>query len=42
LGVAHRGEKYLYQGQTSDTGWNLIEFKGQNAWVSGKYSKLEA
>ena len=42
LGVAHKGEKYLYQGQTSDTGWNLIEFKGQNAWVSGKYSKLEA
>ena len=40
LGVAHRGDKYPYQGQTSDDGWNLIEFKGQNAWVSGKYSRL--
>lgn len=40
LGVAHRGDKYPYQGQTSDDGWNLIEYKGQNAWVSGKYSRL--
>lgn len=39
-GVAHRGDKYLYQGQTSDDGWHLIEYKGKNAWVSGKYSKL--
>lgn len=40
LGVAHRGDKYQYQGQTSDDGWHLIAFKNQNAWVSGKYSRL--
>lgn len=40
LGVAHRGDKYQYQGQTSEDGWHLIVFKNQNAWVSGKYSRL--
>lgn len=40
LGVAHRGDRYQYQGQTSDDGWHLIAFKNQNAWVSGKYSRL--
>ena len=40
LGVAHRGDKYQYQGQSSDDGWHLIVFKNQNAWVSGKYSRL--
>ena len=40
LGVAHRGDKYPYQGQTSDDGWHLIEFKNQNGWVSPKYSRL--
>lgn len=41
LGVAHEGDILMYQGQTSDNGWHLVEYKGQNAWVSGKYSKLE-
>ena len=40
LGVCKRGTRYAYQGQTSDNGWNLIIFDGQNAWVSGKYSKV--
>ena len=40
LGVAHDGETYAYGGQTSEDGWHLIEFKGQNGWVSGKYSRL--
>lgn len=40
LGVAHRGDKYQYQGQTSDDGWHLIAYKNQNGWVSGKYSRL--
>jgi len=40
LGVAHRGDKYPYQGQTSDDGWHLIEYKNQNGWVSPKYSRL--
>ena len=40
LGVAHAGDKLPYGGQTSDNGWNLVEYKGENGWVSGKYSKL--
>lgn len=40
LGVAHEGETYSYQGQTSEEGWHLIEYRNQNAWVSGKYSRL--
>ena len=40
LGVAHEGDMLQYQGQTTDDGWNLIVFKGQNGWVSGKYSRL--
>lgn len=41
LGTAYKGEKFPYGGITSDDGWHLIEFKNQNAWVSGKYSELE-
>lgn len=41
LGVAHRGDILNYQGQTSTDGWNLVEYKGKNGWVSGKYSRLE-
>lgn len=40
LGVAHEGLLYPYGGQTAENGWNLIDFKGENGWVSGKYSKL--
>lgn len=40
LGVAHSGDRLKYQGQTSENGWHLVEYKGQNAWVSGKYGKL--
>lgn len=40
LGVVHAGDKLTYGGQTSDNGWNLVEYKGENGWVSGKYSKL--
>lgn len=39
LGVAHRGDVLNYQGATSIDGWNLIEYSGQNAWVSGRYSE---
>lgn len=41
LGVAHEGDVFPYGGQMSETGWPLIAYKNQNAWVSGKYSKLE-
>ena len=40
LGVAKLGWTYDYQGQT-EGGWHLIEFDGRNAWVSGKYGKVE-
>ncbi|MBQ6373366.1 MAG: SH3 domain-containing protein [Clostridia bacterium] len=41
LGVAHKGEQLTYGGAVSSGGWLLVEHKGQNAWVSGKYGKLE-
>lgn len=41
LGVAKEGTTHEYQGETSEDGWLLIEFAGKNAWVSGKYSRLE-
>ena len=40
LGVAHDGDSLDYGGQTADNGWNLVDYKGVNGWVSGKYSKL--
>ena len=40
LGVAHWGDLLKYQGVTSENGWNLVEYIGQNGWVSGRYSEL--
>lgn len=40
IGVAYKGEVYPYGGETSKSGWNLIEYKGEFGWVSGKYSQL--
>lgn len=40
IGVARSGQKLKYQDQTFDNGWHLIEYNGQNACVSGKYSRL--
>lgn len=40
LGVAHEGDILPYGGQTSGEGWHLVEFKNENGWVSGKYSRL--
>jgi len=40
LGVAHSEDKLKYQGQTFENGWHLVEYKNQNACVSGKYGKL--
>ena len=43
LGVAHKGDKLPYQGQTKQAegkDWYLIEYKNENAWVSSKYAKL--
>ena len=40
LGTAYDGTFYPYGGETSQDGWHLIAYKGQNGWVSGKYSRL--
>ena len=40
LGVAHNGDKIKYGGQTTDTGWLLVEYDGQNGWISGKYGRI--
>lgn len=40
LGVAHSGDKLPYKGQTAENGWHRVEYKGVDAWVSGKYSRL--
>jgi len=43
LGVVHKGDELPYQGQdkTIDgTPWHLVEYQNQNAWISGKYSKV--
>lgn len=40
VGVAHSGDKLPYGGQTHENGWLLVEHKGENAWVSGKYGRL--
>lgn len=39
LGAVTAGTQLPYQGQTIN-GWNLVEYKSQNGWVSGKYSKV--
>lgn len=41
LGVAHKGDMLIWQGEKSDNGWLLVAYENQNAWVSGKYGKLK-
>lgn len=41
IGVVHDGYRLPYQGQDSDAGWHLVEYDGQNGWISGKYSEVE-
>lgn len=40
LGVANSGTVLPYGGEKADNGWLLVEYKGQNGWVSGKYGKV--
>lgn len=40
LGVAHEGDVLPYGGETTQDGWNAVDYKGQSGWVSGKYSRL--
>lgn len=41
LGVAHKGDQLSYQGEIIN-GWPLVIFEGKNAFVSGKYARIEA
>ena len=41
LGVAKRGTVLPYGGEKADDGWLLVEYDGQNGWVSGKYGRIE-
>lgn len=40
LGSVKNGTVLPYGGETASNGWHLVMYKGQNGWVSGKYSKL--
>ena len=40
LGVVRDGECYAYAGESTQDGWNRIEYNGKTGWVSGKYSRL--
>ena len=43
LGVVKRGDLLEYQGEKymlNDVPWYLVVYKGQNAWISGKYSEV--
>lgn len=40
LGVAKKGDTFKYGGKTWENGWHLIEYKKQNAAISGRYTKL--
>ena len=41
LGVAHNGDALPFGGEVSEAGWLLVQYNNQNAWVSGKYGKIE-
>lgn len=40
IGVAKKGDRLKYGGQTSSEGWHSVKYKNQDAWVSGRYGKL--
>ena len=39
--LVKNGNTLKYLGETSETGWLLVSFGEQRAWVSGKYGKLD-
>lgn len=44
LGVAPKGAKLPYQGESKEVNgrlWYLVEYRGENAWISSKYSHIE-
>ena len=43
LGVTKIGDRLEYQGESRDvngTPWHLVIFRNQNAWISGKFSRV--
>ena len=40
LGVARRGDKLVYRGETSASGWLAVDLDGEDGWVSGKYAEV--
>ena len=43
LGVAHKGDRLPYQGETRQAegrDWFLVEYKSGNGWVSSKYARI--
>lgn len=43
MGIVHEGDRLPYQGEARNVSgmeWYLVEYKNQNGWVSGKYSRL--
>ncbi len=43
LGTVHKDDRLPFQGESRFTGgydWYLVEFAGQNGWVSGKYARV--
>lgn len=39
LGVVKQGRELVYQG-VDKNGWHLVEYGGQNAWISGRFSEI--
>lgn len=40
MGAVTPGTVLPFDGQVTDDGWLLIQYKGKNGWVSGKYGRL--
>jgi N-acetylmuramoyl-L-alanine amidase len=43
LGVVHKGDLLPWQGESRSVDgrdWYLVEFAGQNGWVSSKFSRV--
>lgn len=40
LGAVIAGTVLPYQGEASENGWLLVDWKNRNGWVSGKYGRL--
>ena len=40
MGVAHKGDRLRYFGYTYTNDWALVEYAGQTAWISRKFTKI--